>query len=414
MNQNELFKSFHAFLQKSFAEMYATDNDFEKIGITLCLMPVIQPDLLENIIKQEFGNEGDFPLFGGVRGLQHRGILPTGETLMYFFCGDDPAQRISFIQNIPAYLSSPASLLSIEPALSGEPFLSGRLVFSNLFRKQFQSKRLVYEQRFSNLMLGNFLETKLKFSDLVLTENILNSIEEIKHWQVYNNNGKNRETEFSKRLKPGLKILFYGKPGTGKSQTAAILGNELKCQVYRIDLSQVVSKYIGETEKNLSKVFDVAEYKNWILFFDEGDALFGKRTAMNSSNDRYANQEVAYLLQRIEDFAGIVILSTNLKDNIDPAFLRRFHIISEFVLPDKKQREQIWMKLTGEIKGVKTKLGKNDYSEISKTELSGGAITNIINYSLLKASYYKKPIQIDLLKEGIVRELRKENRLTSL
>ncbi len=401
-------------MQKTFAEMYATGNEYEQIGITLCLMPVVQPDLLENIIKQEFGNEGDFPLFGGLRGVQHRGILPTGETWMYFCCADDLPERIAFIQNIPAYLSNPTGLLSIEPALNGEPFLSGRLVFSNLFRKQFQNLKLVYEQRFSNLMLGNFLETKLGFTDLVLTENVLKSVEEIKHWQVYSENDKKRETEFSKRLKPGLKILFYGKPGTGKSQTAAILGNELGCQVYRIDLSQVVSKYIGETEKNLSKVFDVAEYKKWILFFDEGDALFGKRTSVNSSNDRYANQEVAYLLQRIEDFAGIVILSTNLKDNIDPAFLRRFHIITEFVLPDKKQREQIWIKLLSEIKNCKIKLSKNDYIEISKTELSGGAITNVINFSLLKAGFYKKPIQMELIKEGIVRELRKENRLTSL
>lgn len=401
-------------MQKSFADMYNTEDKYEQIGISLCLMPVIQPDLLENIIKQEFGNEGDYPLFGGVRGSQHRGILPTGETWMYFCCEDDTAQRIAFIQNIPAYLSNPVSLLSVEPCLNGEPFLSGRLVFSNLFRKQFQNLKLVYEQRFSNLMLGNFLETKLKFSDLILTDYILKSIEEIKHWQAYNGKEKNRETEFSKRIKPGMKILFYGKPGTGKTQTAAILGNELGSQVYRIDLSQVVSKYIGETEKNLSKVFDIAEYKNWILFFDEGDALFGKRTALNSSNDRYANQEVAYLLQRIEDFAGIVILSTNLKDNIDPAFLRRFQIITEFVLPDRKQREEIWTKLLSELKNCKVQLSKTDYSDISKTELSGGAITNVVNYSLLRANYYKKPIKIDIIKEGIIRELRKENRLTSL
>lgn len=414
MNQNELFTTFHAFMQKHFAEMYSTENEFEKVGITLCLAPVVQPDLLENIIKQEFGSDGEFPLFGGVRGMQHRGILPTGETLMYFCCGSDPSKRIDFIQNIPVYLSNQASLLSIEPCLSGEPFLSGRLVFSNLFRKKFQNLRLVYEQRFSNLMLGSFLSTKLKFTDLVLTENIVNSIEEIKHWQVYNDKPENREAVFSKRIKPGLKILFYGKPGTGKSQTAAILGNELNLQVYRIDLSQVVSKYIGETEKNLSKVFDVAEYKNWILFFDEGDALFGKRTSLNSSNDRYANQEVAYLLQRIEDFAGIVILSTNLKDNIDPAFLRRFHIITEFALPDKLQRRQIWEKLLSEIKNCIVQVKNEEYDEISKTELSGGAITNVLNYSLLKANFHKKPIKMEILKEGIVRELRKENRLTSL
>jgi hypothetical protein len=414
MNQNELFKAFHNYMQKSFPAMYNTKIDFEQIGVTLCLMPVIQPDLLENILKNEFGNEGDFPVFGGVRGLQHRGILPTGETWMYFCCDNSTAQRIHFIQSIPAYLSNPSSLLTIETSPEGEPFLSGRLVLSNLFRRMFQNDKLVYEQRFTNLMLGSFLQTGLTLSDLVLTDTILQSIEEIKHWQHFNEDEKNQKIKFTKRVKPGLKILFYGKPGTGKTQIATILGKELGRQVYRIDLSQIVSKYIGETEKNLSKIFDVAEYRGWILFFDEGDALFGKRTSVNSSNDRYANQEVAYLLQRIEDFAGIVILSTNLKDNIDTAFLRRFQIITEFALPDRKQRSQIWQKLLKEMGKGKVNLKEEDYIELSKTELSGGAITNIVNYALLKSSFTKKAIQYNLLKEGIVRELRKENRLTSL
>jgi hypothetical protein len=414
MSHNEHFESFHAYMQETFSEMYATENEYEQIGITLCLMPIVQPDLLENIIKQEFGNEGDFPLFGGIRGTHHRGILPTGETWMYFCCENHTAQRIHFIQSIPSYLADPNSLLNIEPSLAGEPFLSGRLVFSNLFRRKFQNDKLVYEQRFANLMLGSFLQTGLTLSDLVLTDTILQSIEEIKHWQHFNEDEKNQKIIFTKRVKPGLKILFYGKPGTGKTQIATILGNEMERQVYRIDLSQIVSKYIGETEKNLSKIFDVAEHRGWILFFDEGDALFGKRTSVNSSNDRYANQEVAYLLQRIEEFAGIIILSTNLKDNVDTAFLRRFQIITEFALPDKKQRLQIWEKLLKETGKGKANLSDEDYTELSKTELSGGAITNIVNYALLKANFTKKTIRYPLLKEGIVRELRKENRLTSL
>jgi len=412
--QNKLFQSFHSQMQSAFPTKYETRDEFEQIGITLCLMPIVQPDLLENIIKEEFGNEGDFPLFGGIRGSQHRGILPNGETWMYFCCENHTAQRIHFIQSIPAYLSNPNSLLSIEPSLAGEPFLSGRLVFSNLFRRMFQNDKLVYEQRFDNLMLGSFLQTGLSLADLVLTDTITQCIEEIKHWQHFNKDENNQKIKFAKRIKPGLKILFYGKPGTGKTQIATILGNELGRQVYRIDLSQIVSKYIGETEKNLSKIFEVAEDKRWILFFDEGDALFGKRTSVNSSNDRYANQEVAYLLQRIEEFHGIVILSTNLKDNIDPAFLRRFQIITEFALPDKKQRLQIWQKLLKELGKSKVQLSDDDYNELSKTELSGGAITNIVNFALLKANFKKETITINLLKEGIVRELRKENRLTSL
>ncbi len=116
----------------------------------------------------------------------------------------------------------------------------------------------------------------------------------------------------------------------GKSLTASLLGKSANMDVYRIDLSKVVSKYIGETEKNLSNIFDMAENKDWILFFDEADALFGKRTSASDSKDRYANQEVADLLQRIEDFPGIVILATNLKSNLDEAFARRFQSMIYF------------------------------------------------------------------------------------
>jgi SpoVK/Ycf46/Vps4 family AAA+-type ATPase len=127
-------------------------------------------------------------------------------------------------------------------------------------------------------------------------------------------------------------ILFIGAPGTGKKTLAALIGQQLSLDVYRIDLSIVVSKYIGETEKNLEKIFDAAEHKNWILFFDEADALFGKRTNVRDAHDKYANQEVAYLLQRIEKYNGIVIIATNMKNNIDEAFKRRLQSIIHFPL----------------------------------------------------------------------------------
>lgn len=128
------------------------------------------------------------------------------------------------------------------------------------------------------------------------------------------------------------RILFIGAPGTGKKTLASLIGQQSGKEVYRIDLSMIVSKYIGETEKNLEMVFDKAKNMNWILFFDEADALFGKRTDVRDAHDKYANQEIAYLLQRIENYKGLVILATNLKSNIDEAFKRRFQTIIHFPL----------------------------------------------------------------------------------
>lgn len=135
-------------------------------------------------------------------------------------------------------------------------------------------------------------------------------------------------TAKGKKIKPGVRVLFYGAPGTGKTLTATLLGKEAKLPVYRIDLSLVVSKYIGETEKNLEKVFDLAGNKNWILFFDEADALFGKRTSVKDAHDRFANIEVSYLLQRLEEYPGMVVFATSFKSNIDPAFLRRLKLMA--------------------------------------------------------------------------------------
>ncbi|MES2797454.1 MAG: ATP-binding protein [Bacteroidota bacterium] len=413
MNEKSIFQAFESQMRDEVPNMFAEADFYESVGITLCLAPIIQSDLLDNFIKTEFGIEGDFPLIGGIRGIQHRGIMPTGETWMYFCCENETEKRIKFIEAMPKYLSHPNGLLNIEPALPGEPFLSGKLTFSNYFRKEFHSESIIYEQRLSDLSLGGFIHTQLTINDLVLSEGVGDSIEEIKYWQYFNEN-MDQKIPFFKRIKQGLKILFFGKSGTGKTQTAAIIGNELEKKVYRIDLSQIVSKYIGETEKNLAKIFEVAEHRGWILFFDEGDALFGKRTSVSSSNDRYANQEVAYLLQRIEDYTGIVIISTNLKENIDTAFLRRFQIITEFQMPNKSQRKEIWQKLLKEISQYKIALEDAQWDEILKTELSGGAITNIVNFVLLKSNYTKTKINFSIIKEGIVRELRKENRLTSL
>lgn len=195
--------------------------------------------------------------------------------------------------------------------------------------------------------------------------------------------------------------------------TATLLGKQFERDIYRIDLSQVVSKYIGETEKNLEKIFNKAENKNWILFFDEADALFGKRSNVQNAHDKYANQEVSYLLQRVEDFSGLIILATNYKSNIDQAFIRRFNAVIQFPLPNQQER---YVLLKNGLPSKASYGADIDLPIISaKYELSGSAIMNVIHYASLRAiNTDTNIISKDSLLEGLRREYDKEERAFSV
>jgi SpoVK/Ycf46/Vps4 family AAA+-type ATPase len=186
----------------------------------------------------------------------------------------------------------------------------------------------------------------------------------------------------------GISVLFSGASGTGKTMAAEVLANELGLDLYRIDLSSVVSKYIGETEKNLKKVFDAAEVGGTILLFDEADALFGKRSEVKDSHDRYANIEVSYLLQRMEAYRGLAILTTNMKSSLDSAFLRRIRFSVHFPFPDAAQRAQIWMRI------FPTQAPKNglDMQKLARLNVTGGNIKNIALYSAFLAAEESVPI----------------------
>jgi len=146
-------------------------------------------------------------------------------------------------------------------------------------------------------------------------------------------------------LGKGLNVIFAGPSGTGKTMSAGIIAGELRMDLYKIDLSTVVSKYIGETEKNLERIFTEAGESNAILFFDEADSLFGKRSEVKDAHDRYANIETGYLLQKMEEYDGIVVLATNLRKNLDEAFIRRMHFIIEFPFPEEEDRYEIWRRV---------------------------------------------------------------------
>jgi SpoVK/Ycf46/Vps4 family AAA+-type ATPase len=212
----------------------------------------------------------------------------------------------------------------------------------------------------------------------------------------------------SKKLKPGYRALFYGPPGTGKTITAALLGKYFNREVYKIDLSLMVSKYIGETEKNLAKLFDRANNKDWILFFDEADALFGKRSQVKDAHDRYANQEISYLLQRVEVYNGLVILASNLKENIDDAFMRRFQSKIYFPFPTVEEKLKIWK--LGIPKGFALPNDAQLTSICQKYKLTGAAIMNIIQYcSILSLERGEQKISLDDINSGIKKEFTMES-----
>ncbi|MCX4029632.1 ATP-binding protein [Endozoicomonas sp. SM1973] len=266
------------------------------------------------------------------------------------------------------------------------------------------------------------ITTQLTWDDLVVAECVTTSLVDIKRWLQYKQQLE-KDTVLNKLIKPGYRALFYGPPGTGKSLTAALLGKICtSCQhinkhpaelpVYRVDLSQVVSKWVGETSKNLALLFDTAEQHQWILFFDEADALFSQRTSVQTANDRYANQEIGFLLQRIEAYPGLIILASNLKDNIDEAFTRRLQSIVHFPLPDEQQRLQLWQQAVPATIAFADDI---DFREIAKQyPVSGGLITNIILNLALEAIDNHLPdeqqpvIQKEMLLQGIKRELLKE------
>lgn len=403
-----------AFIDEAVHEIFDHDTETrnlsreEKIIFFIALVPHFYPEFYNNIIHDFLPDGGDFPEFGGVRGSNHRGILPTGETVQFILAGKDIEMRFAiqdFFDEQQTFYQH--DMLWLEQVKEGEPFMSGRIIVSPEWEEKIlKGKEL--KPRFSYDFPAKLTTTRMKWEDVVLHPFTQEQIEDIKRWIKYQD-ALYADENLAKKINRGYRVLFYGPPGTGKTLTATLLGKEFNRDVYRVDLSQIVSKYIGETEKNLSRIFDRAEHKNWILFFDEADSLFGKRTNVQSSHDKFANQEVSYLLQRIEDFSGLLILASNFKSNIDEAFLRRFHSVIHFPIPNAQERCAIWEK------AMPASIKRNEDVKLEKLaeqfELTGAAIINVMQFATLKAlSKGNNELAHDDIVEGIRKEMRKEEK----
>ncbi|HEY1216128.1 MAG TPA: ATP-binding protein [Bryobacteraceae bacterium] len=406
------------------------------------IIPHVEPGLFDQYIDQTLSAvpdyKGEFPRIGGARGKNSRFFLPTGETALFLIAGEDLSKRLQVQQLFGAeHIFWEKKILWLEDMQNGEPPMHGRLIISPDY-----ADLLIYGKHTSPQFSIIFTAKKIAPSktdekqrlptleDLVIPDEAKAQIDELKSWLSYNEVLMN-QYGMKDRLKKGYRALFYGPPGTGKTFAAQILGNDLHKEVYRIDLSMVVSKYIGETEKNLELLFARAEDKGWILFFDEADALFGKRTNVRDAHDKYANQEVSYLLQRMEDYNGLVILATNMKNNIDEAFIRRFNLVLKFPFPDQNQRALIWQKALPKNAVFLKKAVSGDPAQVrdeeadipaavKKYELTGGNIINIVQYTCIKAieAMHEKggvlPKKLNIYQsdviEGVKRELLKEGK----
>lgn len=379
----------------------------EKVVLMLALMPHLYPQTLDIFFVSNKNFDRPYTEFGGWKGLSHGGFLPTGETVAFMLAGEDADMRSSVVCLFEKeHWFYTHNILRLEGRGEGEPFLSGQLrVSDELLSKVLHGKE--YKPDYCTGFPAKRITTPLNWNDLVVDYQVAEQLEEINTW-ITGSGVIMEEWGLKRILKPGYRTLFYGPPGTGKTLAATLLGKRNGMDVYRVDLSMIVSKYIGETEKNLARIFDMAENRRWILFFDEADALFGKRTSTQSSNDRHANQEVAYLLQRIEDFPGTVVLATNLRSNIDEAFSRRFQSLVYFPMPDEETRRELWDKML-----PPSWLPDRDacIRKIADYELSGGAMTNVIRScalhlvstvtAILDESILIDAIRREQIKEGV-------------
>ena len=378
----------------------------DRLTLILTLAPYLAPERLDPFLIQNAATGRPFTEFGGVISNDHAGFLPSALTANFLINGNRSLTRDPFeILNHPLVKSG---VIVIDQHQSGEPQLSGGLKLSP------QGLHfLLYDEDYLPLTGSGFpasrVSTPLDWSDLVLDSPTLIQVEMIASW-IKHSKTLMDDWGLARRLKPGYRCLFHGPPGTGKTLTASLLGKRHNCPVYRVDLSQIVSKWIGETEKNLASLFDQAQDRDWILFFDEADALFGKRTESRSSNDRSANQQIAYLLQRLESHSGVAILATNQTAHMDEAFSRRFQSTILFPMPDKASRLRLWQDTFSS--PAFTLAPEIDFVDLAENyELSGGGIINVLRHAALLA-VQRNPATVELrdLIDGIRLELQKDGR----
>ncbi|MFN7898296.1 MAG: ATP-binding protein [Synechococcaceae cyanobacterium] len=354
-----------------------------RLVLLLALAPHLAPELLDPFLLENRGTARRFTEFGGWLGGHHSGFLPTVETALFLLAGRDHPRRLAVRRLFhPSQPLLARGLLQLSADNPADPPGAARLTIPP------DQLELLLDGDPDTLPASEGfpaerLSTPLGWDDLILDATTADALALVDRWLQHAPTLLN-DWGLARRLKPGFRCLFHGPPGTGKTLSACLLGQRHQLPVYRVDLSRVVSKWVGETEKNLATLFDRAQHHNWILFFDEAEALFSRRSEGHTANDRHANQQIAYLLQRLEDYPGLVILATNLLHGLDAAFARRFQACIHFPQPDAAVRLRLWQALFGH--GALPLAADIELAAFAdRYDLAGGAILNVLRHAALLA-----------------------------
>lgn len=380
----------------------------ERLLLICSIIPHIAPNELTKRLRDDNNHlKLKYREFGGFIDTNFNHFVITQQTLLYLMAGSDKVNMVYYQlaitdqsnlvkEGIVLFEASHVDS-GLENELNKVPVLSKEHL---LFFRSGQEPRPDYGSAFP----ARLVTTGMEWEQLILGDNTKNNIQDIMLWVEHGNSLISENNMFN----VSFPCLFYGPSGTGKSLTAKLIGKKYNKHVFRIDLSMIVSKYIGETEKNLAHLFDRAQGKDWILFFDEADALFSKRTNINSAQDKWANLEVNYLLQRMEEHRGLTILATNLKGNIDDAMTRRFQSIIYFPYPKKSERIKLWQSLLPKPFSYNKEIS---FEKLGELKLTGANVSNILKHACLKAlDNNAHELKTEWVQEGIRKEFIKENR----
>lgn len=313
----------------------------DRLVLILGLLPHLQPDVLDQWVKTLKDNVSKLP---GNIGIAYPHFLPTGKTALFLLAGLDYQKQLYYQTQLfsPTHPFIQQNILTLGPVPEGEPKINGTLTLSPEYLHWLTTSER-YRPVFSQDFPAEQLTTQQTWEDYVLPSRTQTQVEELLDWVAHFHELR-QNPAFAKDNK-GYKCLLTGPPGTGKTLLGRLLTQKTSREVWRLDMSQLVSKFVGETSKNIQKVFDTARHYDHILFCDEGEGLFSNRTQnAGTAQDTYVNQDVGYLLQAIEEYPGILLVATNNLNNMDDAFMRRFNTRIRFEYPDADSLFQLWQK----------------------------------------------------------------------